>query len=450
MRISSPLRLTALALLPVALAACSSESASTSTEERRAAQVDDSSHDDGHDGHDEGHEGPEGSATEEAGAQPRLAVSYDGGVQVLDAESGEVLLDEPVDGFVRLNPAGDDRHVILSRAGGFGALDLGAWTEAHGDHGHSWTVPPALTDFSVAAEEPGHVVAHAGTTTLFDDGTGTVTAFDTDSLTELASKAPDMTTWTLDQAHHGVAVVDEHGSLIHTVGDQDGATGIRVETNGGAELVASPVRGEGSCPGLHGEAYLGEMAAFGCQDGVLLIEGTELTKVDSPDAYGRIGNQAGHESSPVLLGDYKTDPDPRGGLERPTRVALVDSRDAALRLVDLGTSYTFRSLGRTENGDGVVLGTDGALHLIDVERARVTRRIDVLDPWREPTDWQQPRPTLEVVGDTAYVTDPERSRVHVIDLTAQGAGAVSDSIELDVVPNELQAISGRASDGRPA
>ena len=61
---------------------------------------------------------------------------------------------------------------MLSRAGGFTAVDLGTWTEEHGDHGHSWTVPPTLTPFEVAADEPGHVVAHDGRTTLFDDGTG--------------------------------------------------------------------------------------------------------------------------------------------------------------------------------------------------------------------------------------------------------------------------------------
>ena len=30
-------------------------------------------------------------------------------------------------------------------------------------------------------------------------------------------------------------------------------------------------------------------------------------KVASPDPYGRIGNQAGDETSPIVFGDYKTD-----------------------------------------------------------------------------------------------------------------------------------------------
>ncbi len=63
----------------------------------------------------------------------------------------------------------------------------------------------------------------------------------------------------------------------------------------------------------------------------------------------------------------------------------------------------------------------------------------VVGAWREPLDWQQPRPTLDVVGDTAYVTEPRERAVHVVDLAS---GEVVDRIELPAVPNELQAVSG--------
>ena len=39
--------------------------------------------------------------------QPRLAVTYDGGVLVLDATDGEVLADEPTEGYARVSPAGE-------------------------------------------------------------------------------------------------------------------------------------------------------------------------------------------------------------------------------------------------------------------------------------------------------------------------------------------------------
>ncbi len=75
--------------------------------------------------------------------------------------------------------------------------------------------------------------------------------------------------------------------------------------------------------------------------------------------------------------------------------------------MDLGTSYSFRSLGRGPHGEALVLGTDGALHVIDPTTA-VSKKHPGAGPWEEPLDWQQPRPTLFVNGHTAYVTDPAR------------------------------------------
>lgn len=367
---------------------------------------------------------------EAAGPQPRLAVTYDGGVLVLDAGSGDVLLDEPLAGFTRLNPAGDDRHLLVSTADGFTALDLGAWTDDHGDHGHSFTADPALTGWTVPAEEPGHVVPHHGRTTLFDDGTGTITAFDPHDLAEAGD--PDLETWRTPEPHHGVAVQDGHGNLLHTVGDAESRSGIVVTTAAGAELASSD-----DCPGVHGEAFAGEVAVVGCEDGVLVVDGRAITKVSSPDGYGRIGNQAGHETSPYVLGDYKTDADAE--LERPTRVTLVDTRDASLRVVDLPASYSFRSLGRTPAGDGLVLGTDGRLHLVDAERGRVTDSVAVVAPWREPLDWQQPRPTLLVLGGTAYVSEPASDELHVVDLRTL---EVTGTLALPRTPNELAGVAG--------
>ncbi|WP_200954631.1 MULTISPECIES: zinc metallochaperone AztD [unclassified Nocardioides] len=372
------------------------------------------------------------SATEVKAPAPRLAMTYDGGVAVLDAATGEVLLEEEIDGFLRLNPAGDDRHLFVSAAGGLTALDLGAWTDDHGDHGHSWTTDPRLTDFTIAAEEPGHVVPHHGRTTVFDDGTGIVTAFDPADLAALEDGEPALDTWTLDEAHHGVAVQDGHGNLIHTVGDAEARSGIRLVTAAGNELASSD-----QCPGVHGEAFAGDVALFGCEDGVLVVDGRRITKIDSPDSYGRIGNQAGHEDSPYVLGDYKVDRDAE--LERPTRVSVIDTRNASLRLVDLPASYSFRSLARTPDGDALVLGTDGRLHVIDPASARITASIPVTKAWREPTDWHEARPTVQVIGEVVYVTEPVTRQIHVIDLATR---KVERSIDVAHTPNELSGVAG--------
>ncbi|MGA8255545.1 MAG: hypothetical protein WB767_03125 [Nocardioides sp.] len=361
---------------------------------------------------------------------PRLAISHEGGVSVVSALDGTVISTIAMPGFVRLNAGGDGRHVIVSADGGFRALDVGAWTVDHGDHEHAYVGEPGLTDFEVAATEPGHVVVHEGITTLFDDGSGTVTAFDSIDLDH--PDGPDLVSYQASDPHHGVAAHGRDGTWLLTVGTTEARTGVALVDDAGATLATSK-----DCPGVHGEAFAGDVAVFGCEDGVLVVDGRRISKISAPDPYGRIGNQAGADNSPYVLGDYKSDAETE--LERPTRVSVIDTRDATMRLVEIGASYTFRSLGRMPDGDGLVLGTDGSLHVIDAEKARVTRRLPVLDQWREPADWQAPRPTLEVVGDTAFVTDPAARRIYVVDLSDL---TVRTSFSVDVVPQEMVGVTG--------
>ncbi|MCK8672441.1 hypothetical protein M1M07_15165 [Rhodococcus sp. HM1] len=360
---------------------------------------------------------------ETASAQPRLALTYDGGILVVDATNLDVVADLPVDGFNRLNAAGDGRHVLVTTSGGFRALDTGSWSEAHGDHAHHYVGDPAWATAEFAADKPGHVVTHAGRTALFDDGTGRIDLFDP---AELADGTPDVETVALPEAHHGVAVPLADGGLLVTLGNSGSRNGIAVRDAAGTEVTANE-----QCPGVHGEATARDAVVVGCEDGMLVYRGGTITKVTAPDPYARLGNQAGSANSDVVLGDYKTDPDAE--LERPERIALVDTVTSDLRLVDLGTSYTFRSLGRGPDGEALVLGTDGNLHVVDEHTGELIRKIAVVDPWTEPDEWQQPRPALKVLGGTAYVTDPADDELHAVDLTT---GAITTGT-LPRTPNEI-------------
>ncbi len=374
-------------------------------------------------------------ATEASARTPRLAFTYDGGIQVLDATTLEVIEDIPLDGFNRLNPAGDERHLFVSTTGGFDLLDLGTWAEPHGDHDHYYTVDPQLTDVTVDAQTPGHVVVHDGRTALFDDGTGEVTVVDSGDATD---DDRDARTHTTPSAHHGVAVELSDGSIVVSDGNDEERTGIRVLDSDDEEIAAS-----GACPGVHGEAMAAnETVVIGCEDGVLVYADGEIAKADSPDGYGRIGNQAGSENSPIVLGDYKSDPDAE--LERPTRVALVDTTTAELRLVDLPASYSFRSLARGDNGEALVLGTDGKIHVIDPESAQIVDSIPVTDEWKEPTEWQQPRPAITMLDGSAYVSDPSTNTISAVDIPT---GEVWKTVDLDVAPNEISGVTGAAVEG---
>lgn len=351
----------------------------------------------------------------EAVATEPLVTTYDGGLYVLDGESLEVVADIEMEGFNRVNPAGDDRHVFVSTSEGFQVLDAAG---------------AELTDTLFPADTPGHVVRHGGRTVLFADGTGEVTAFDTDAL---GSGLPEETdVHTAEEAHHGVAVELDEGELLLTLGNEEERVGALVLDADGEEIARSE-----ECPGVHGEsAAQGGAVAIGCQDGVLIYQDGAFTKVESPDDYGRIGNQAGSEESPVILGDYKTDPDAE--LERPESIALVDTAEGDLELVDLPSSYTFRSLGRGPAGEALVLGTDGSLHDIDPGSGKLTRSIELMDSWEEPLEWQDPRPALFVRGGTAYVSDPSTNQVHAVDLAS---GEVTGSVTLDEAPNELSGVA---------
>ena len=361
---------------------------------------------------------------ENSSASPRLVLTHEGGLSVLDAGSLELLSEIPLEGFLRLSNTGDGRHLAVAATGGFHLLDTGSWSEAHGDHAHHYTAEAALTGGLVEAEAPGHVVAAAGRTAFFDDATGAVDLVGTDSL---AGRQLEAERVLLPAAHHGVAVPLEEGGLIASLGAAAGRSGAAVLSGDGSEILRNE-----DCPGLHGEAEAENAVVFGCENGMLVYRNGSFQKVTGPDGYGRMGNQAGSAESPVVLADYKTDPDAE--LERPEVVALVDTADATLRLVDLGTSYTFRSLGRGPAGEAVVLGTDGALHVIDPGTGDLVFRIEVIDPWEEPAHWQEARPALHIIGSTAYVTDPGGSRVLAVDL---GSGEVLRSAELDKVPNEI-------------
>ena len=360
-------------------------------------------------------------------AAPRIVTTYDGGLFVLDGRSLAVVSELPLAGFLRLAPAGDERHVVVSTDDAYRFLDTGVIVDDHGDHAHYYAVPPKLSDIVVPSEHPGHVTHNAGLTALFSDGSGMVQLFDPKTLLGGATR---FSTYSAPAPHHGVAVALAlpEGGLLVTVGTPELRSGA-VALDATRQTVASA----DNCPGVHGETIAKEsVVVLGCEDGALVYRDGSFHKVQSPDAYGRIGNQSGSSTSTVVLGDYKVDRN--ATLERPERVALIDTQNDSLRLVRLGVSYTFRSLGRGPEGEALVLGTDGAIHVIDPQLGEVVDRIEVVAPWSEPLDWQEPRPTLRVVGERAYVTDPQTSRIHLVDL---GQAKVVQSAKLPHVPNEL-------------
>lgn len=346
-----------------------------------------------------------------------LVATYDGGIYVLDGETLEVKQDIPLEGFLRINPAGDKGHVLVTTTNGWRILDA-----AGGQ----------LTDDTFPGAEAGHATPHGENTVLFADGTGEITAFDPHALE--AGGMPETRKFKTQEAHHGVAVILADGTLLHTLGNPDSRVGA-VAMQGDREIARNE-----ECPGVHGETVAAdEIVIFGCEDGVLEFANGAFTKIPSPTPYGRIGNTRGHEDSPVVLGDMKIDPDAEH--ERPEQFALIDTTANQLKVVQLpaGVSYWFRSLGRGPQAEALIMGTDGKLHVYDPVTGDLVKSIEVTAPWSEPDDWQQPGPAVFTREGAVYVSDPAARQIHLVDLAG---GTVTESVTLEQTPNELSGAVG--------
>ncbi|WP_461167935.1 hypothetical protein [Tsukamurella serpentis] len=378
--------------------------------------------------------GSAAGAAEQRRATPRLAVTYEGGVQIIDGSTLQKVADIPGAGHLRVNPAGDGRHVFLSEGSAFHLIDMGTWSVPHGDHQHFYTAPAQRTGIEIAAPKPGHVVRHDGRTVLFSDGTGTATSMPSDKVGDTGAPRASV---TAPKPHHGVAVERADGTMVMTVGDDERRTGVTIL---GADR--NPLTTDDRCPGVHGEGAAAAGAlVLGCQDGALLVRGNEITKISAPTpGYARIGNIAATEAHPVVLGDYKVDE--KAKPERTTRVSLIDTRTGALKLVDLPASYTFRSLARGQFGEALVLGTDGRLRTLDPETGAVLRETAVTGPWTEDPNWQEPRPAVFALGSTAYVTEPSTRSIIAVDIPT---GQELRRGTLEHTPDEVTGVPGAAS-----
>ncbi len=353
----------------------------------------------------------------EAAATGRVAVSVPGGIAVLDPTTLEVVDRFTTEEFTRLNAAGDGRTVFVTTSKGFQVID---------------TAKPELTDTVVPATTAGHVVRHAGRTVLFDDGTGTTSVFDTKDLTKTVA------THTADAAHHGVSIVLEDGTLLTTVGDETSRSGAQAMTEEDGTWTRTASNEQ--CPGIHGEGTAeDEAVVFGCEDGALLYTDGAFEKLDAPDEFGRMGNAYVSETSPIVVGDYKTDPDAEGYLLNS--VALIDTQKKSLDVVDLpdDVQYTFRDVARGPGDRAYILSTDGKVHVLEPTTGEIVDAFPVVQPWEGPAEWQDAHPAISVDGDVAYVTEPATSSVHAVDLTT---GEVTATTTLDAVPNEIAVALG--------
>jgi hypothetical protein len=262
---------------------------------------------------------------------------------------------------------------------------------------------PTMLGNSVVGQRPIHFVAHGGRIALFHDESGSATV-----VRESTLDRPRPRSWTFEtgREHHGVAVPMDRRVLLSMPNPADEEdelpVGIEVRTLRDRVLQRFP-----DCAGLHGEASSGDLVAFGCANGVLVLEqhGDHFHShfIDAPQGTDgrRVGTLRAADGVPFMLGNWGPD-------------ALVRVGPEAEKLQPIALPGTSRSFDLHPAGGGtaIVLATDGQLHAVEALSGDVLASVPVVAEFGTSGT----RPAL-VVGDRfAYVSDPRTGRVTEVSL----------------------------------
>jgi outer membrane protein assembly factor BamB len=386
----------------------------------------DHDHDEHHD-HDEDHDhgsdlpAPEGFVeVEEAAIRLVVADGADGAVRVVDLATEDLLAELELAAPARVYDAGRHALAAVRTADRLEILDIATWEQPHGDHFHYYAGTPTVTDAGVDADDPTHVVVHGGLAAVFNDGDGSVVVLDTHAL-----GTDDQVIGRFDSgaAHHGVAVAIDDVVLVTTPVEgealPDGVAVLDIET--GSELERF-----GDCPELHGEATVGEFVAFGCADGVLVMERHDdhwhAHRIERPAGAERTGTLVAGSDPTIVIGNL--------GREALVRLDLVAETATVLPLPVPMSSFAFDP----ERDVVLVVTVDGQVHRIDPVSGEILHSESAVAPFELPTGHGGPPvPSIVVAGDRGYLTDP-------------AAGAV---IELGIV-DELRIARRLEVGGTPA
>ncbi len=317
-----------------------------------------------------------------------------GQLQVIDLEKGQVIATFSVPGPANVYATGNGMYAFaLHREQNrvsvvYGGLNL----EDHGDHKDLVTEAPYILHTLTTGPKPTHFKTHAGVVTIYNDGDGTVTVLEEKDLglrlrmSEIATGAPD---------HGAPAFLGGYvlaGSLNRGVVEVYSRLGRRVSTIEG-------------CPRLHGEAVLGSRVAFGCADGVLIVEqrglqfvGRKLPNPAGAPERARVGTVVSHSKYPFFIGNFGQ------GLAR------IDNQITPYPLPANPVRFAF-----DKDGQLVVLTADGNLHTLEAATGKVIKSLKVSEPITASGEGAV-RPGMALADGMAFVTLPDKGEVLEIEL----------------------------------
>lgn len=350
---------------------------------------------------------PEYSDAHEAAGGARLLVTDadSSTVSVLDLTTGEVLgsFSTPgVAGSAYASSSGQYGLVVHRDENRISVVHSGLRLEDHGDHADLVQGVPHVLHTLNVGREPTHYWAHEGEIVIFNDADGTVAVLNERTF----GLSLDYAEVKAAQPDHGAAVVLGNTVLVgyYELGRVDAysRSGKLLETFGG-------------CPGLHGEAVQGDVAAFGCEDGVLLVHVHDAeitaTKLDNPAGTGgdvHVGTLRAHDDAGVFVGNFGE------GLvwinPEAETMMVVDTRSTPLR-------FEFDHKGEHV----LALTADGMLHRLGADTGEVHGSVRVMEPVDVSGGYgSYVAPGLAVGEGAAYVSVPiagQIAEVHLDDVT---------------------------------
>ncbi|WP_111642915.1 5-methyltetrahydrofolate--homocysteine methyltransferase [Marinimicrobium alkaliphilum] len=423
----------ALALSAVLLTACGGSS--TNIIERDPIADDD--HDDHH--HDHG----------DLGGRLLISEHDDDHVYVYDVAHEEVIAEMHLDGVpTALYATPGQRYGVVVRGGDNGQVnfvDSGLYWEDHGDHGHMHEGDPALLELELFGDRPAHVTNGGHRTAIFFDGNAGAPAQVKVVNDHDMSATPALLEYSANQ--HGAAQVRSSYLLSSILDHEEESTlpnlvGVYHRHDGIYELEETLDVG---CPGLHGSAQNAHHIAFGCTDGVLLIE--EHRHDNSRDYHAhkisseiRIGTLFGHDHLEDFVGVgggvlYRVATEGEGSIEPinwtgEADLPVVGSVDSIVWGDLSAVGYAFAEHGELF----VILDNHGGLTVLDTHDWDVVgERLQVTHSHSAP-DGLRFEMTVSGDGHFVFVTDPAEQEIRVVDIEDR---EVYDTFSLDFTPNKL-------------
>lgn len=180
------------------------------------------------------------------------------------------------------------------------------------------------------------------------------------------------------------------------------------------------------CPGLHGASSIQKFSAFGCEDGVLLVERQGAKFVDTKLPLSvRIGTVVGHHLAQDLVALPSATPD----------LFIIDALKKTTRQISWTTQAETKRVKQAYSATGqyfVVLDSTGALHIFDARTWALKSKSIVLNV--DPVKLSETQLAMHGQLDEMYLSDTQNKTIIHIDLKT---GDVKQRIQLQSVPSKV-------------